>query len=325
MATTNLLKITRIGLLAGALLSTCLVRAADEPTATVVTGMQATYSLTVALTADTPIDVVNVPADGRQLTLLRDYIGRRMDRLAATFADASAVVSVTNALPSDPIYRFAREANIRIVNIDAAIPWSLSSPGVALTDAPVSDVAWGDDTDVPDAATGPYFWLSISNTIRMADLIAHDLAEIFPNSAPTIAQNLDTLKRGLLAVRNDYQNRLIEIGDDTVFALTGDFVYLTNDMGLFVDGYFIKQDIRWTEDDLAALTRHLDDGGIRVVIHKWLPSDEIQQAIAAAGAELVVLDTADPGLVADRQLVADGLQQILENNLEALFSALARD
>ena len=325
MATTKLARIVRIGLLAGALLSAGLIRAADEPTATVVTGMQATYSLTVALTADTPIDVVNVPADGRQLTLLRDYIGRRMDRLAPTFADASAVVSVTNALPGDPIYRFAREANIRIVNIDAAIPWSLTSPGVALTDAPVSDVAWGIDTDTPDAATSPYFWLSISNTIRMADLIAHDLAEIFPDSAPTIAQNLDALKRGLLAVRNEYQNRLIEIGDDTVFALTGDFVYLTNDMGLFVDGYFIKQDIRWTDDDLAALTRHLEDSGIRVVLHKWLPSDEIQQAIAAAGAELVVLDTADPGRVADRQLVADGLQQILEDNLEALFTALAAD
>jgi ABC-type Zn uptake system ZnuABC Zn-binding protein ZnuA len=158
----------------------------------------------------------------------------------------------------------------------------------------------------------------------MGDTIAHDLAEIFPDSAPAIAKNLDQLKRDLLTLRNGYQNRLIETGDDTVFALTGDFVYLTNDMGLFVDGYFIKQDIRWTDADFIALTEHLKDREIRVVIHKWIPRDEIQTAIENAGAQLVVLDTADPGMVVDRRLAADGLQQILQRNLEAIYSALSR-
>jgi ABC-type Zn uptake system ZnuABC Zn-binding protein ZnuA len=157
----------------------------------------------------------------------------------------------------------------------------------------------------------------------MGDIIAHDLAEIFPAAAPAIAENLDQLKRDLLTLRNDYQNRLIEIGNDTVFALTGDFVYLTNDMGLYVDGYFIKQDIRWTDADLAGLTRHLKEHGIQVVLHKWVPSEPIQGAIEAAGAELVVLETGDPGLVADRQLVVDGLQQILKTNLDAVYGALS--
>lgn len=324
MLSMDLRRLAGIGLTLSLLLSAVSSQAADEPRATVVTGMQATYSLTTALTRETPIDVVNVPADGRQLSLLRDYIARRMDRLAPTFADATAVVSVTNALPADPLYRFAREANIRIVNIDAALPWSLSSPGVALTDAPVSNVSWGSDTDAPDAATSPNFWLSVSNAIRMADLIAHDLQEIFPDSAAAIVENLDTLKRDLLALRNDYQNRLIEIGDDTVFALTSDFVYLTNDMGLYVDGYFVKQDIRWTEADLAALTQHLAERGIRVVIHKWTPSDAIQRAVADGGAQLVVLETGDPGVVVDRQLAPDGLQQILARNLAAVFAALSQ-
>jgi ABC-type Zn uptake system ZnuABC Zn-binding protein ZnuA len=158
----------------------------------------------------------------------------------------------------------------------------------------------------------------------MADIIAHDLGAIFPDSAPTIAQNLERLKGSLLALRGDYQNRLIAAGDDTVFALTGDFVYLTSDLGLFVDGYFIKQDIRWTEADLAALTLHLRERGIRVVIHKWQPSEAILAAVAAAGASVVVLQTGDPGIVADDALAEDGLQQILAGNLEALYTALRR-
>jgi ABC-type Zn uptake system ZnuABC Zn-binding protein ZnuA len=125
----------------------------------------------------------------------------------------------------------------------------------------------------------------------------------------------------MLALRGEYQNRLIESGADVVFALTGDFVYLTNDMGLFVDGYFIKQDVRWTQADLAALTKHLRDNGIEVVIHKWLPSEVIQDAVRAAGARLVVLDAGDPGIVVDRALAPDGLQRILEKNLEAIVAS----
>ena len=294
---------------------------ADPMGSIVLTGTQAAYSIAKALTAGTPIEVVNVPPDGRQLALLKDYIERRKEDLAPTFARATAAITLTNALPGDPLYRYAREANIRIVAIDAAVPWALDRPGVALAAAPVSNVEWGEDTDAVAADTAPYFWLSVSNAIRMGDIVAHDLAALFPDSAATIATNGDTLKRSLLALRGEYHERLIASGDDVVFALTGDFVYLTNDLGLFVDGYFIKQDVRWTADDLANLTQHLRDRGIEVVIHRWLPSEEIQSAVRAGGAELVVLDAGDPGIVEDRALAADGLQRILRNDLEAVVTA----
>ena len=300
------------------------LRAADAPEPLVLTGTQATYSLTLALAAGTPIRVQNVPADGRQLGLLKDYISRRMDALAPTFVEATAVVTLTNALPGDPLYRFARDANIRIVDIEAGVPWSFDAPGVALAETPASSVAWGDDTDVAETAVAPYFWLSVSNSIRMGDIIAHDLAALFPASADAIGANLETLKRSLLELRGDYQGRLVESGADVVFALTSDFVYLTNDMGLYVDGYFVKQDVRWTDADLAALTKHLRDNGIKVVIHKWQPSEAIQNAVRAAGAELVVLDAGDPGVVVERTLAADGLQQILRKNLEAIVAAASK-
>jgi ABC-type Zn uptake system ZnuABC Zn-binding protein ZnuA len=287
----------------------------------VLTGTQATYSLTAALTSGTPIRVENVPADGRQLSLLKVYIARRMDTLAPTFAEATAVVSLTNALPGDPLYRYAREANIRIVDIEAGVPWSLDAPGVALADLPASNVAWGSDTDAPETVVAPYFWLSVSNVIRMGDLIARDLEALFPDSGAAIGANLEALKRSLLELRGDYQDRLIETGADVVFALTSDFIYLTNDMGLLVDGYFIKQDVRWTDADLAMLTQHLRDNGVKVVLHKWVPSEAIQKAVRAAGANLVVLDAGDPGVVVDRALAADGLQQILRKNLDAIVAA----
>lgn len=299
--------------------------AAADGNPLVLTATQATYSLTSALAAGTPIEVRNVPADARQFPMLKDYMQRRMNELAPVFSAATAVVSLTNALPSDPLYRLAREANVRVVDIDAALPWGFDMPGVALTATPLSNVPWAGEAEAPDSAPAPYFWLSVSNAVRMADIIAHDLSALFPESAAVIARNRGALRRSLLALREDFHRQPVREDADVVFALTGDFVYLTNDLGLLVDGYFIRQDVSWTQADLAALTRHLRERNITIVLHRWQPSEAIQTAISAAGARLIVLDPGDPGVIVDGQLARDGLQQILRSNLAAISTAQAAE
>src|SRR6185295_9039288 len=89
IVTTTPMTVSRRSALAGAAAVLTIPLAAARAAGagpTVLTGTQATYSLAVALTAGTPIVVQNVPADGRQLSLLKDYIQRRTDTLAATFA-----------------------------------------------------------------------------------------------------------------------------------------------------------------------------------------------------------------------------------------------
>ena len=78
------------------LLAAVSLAAADEPAAIVLTGTQATYSLASALTRDTPIEIRNVPPDGRQLALQKEYIARRMDRLAPDFAAAKGTGDLVN-------------------------------------------------------------------------------------------------------------------------------------------------------------------------------------------------------------------------------------
>jgi ABC-type Zn uptake system ZnuABC Zn-binding protein ZnuA len=291
----------------------------------VITGTQATYSITRAILDDTSIETINVPEDGRRFNSLKDYIERRAARFEPLFKSADAVVAVTNALPADPLYRFAREANINLVYIDAAQPWSLSSPGVALIEQPATNIDWAtDETDHVTVSDAPYFWLSLTNAVRMSDIVGGDLARTFPEFSELILANRDALKIELLALYREFQNQLLEVADISVFALANEFVYLTNDMGLYVDGYFLKQDIDWTKQDLDNLTAHLKSREIKVVLHKWGPSDAIQNAVAAADASIVVLDTADPGMTADRQLVPTGYQQILRSNLEKLLQALSR-
>ena len=188
---------------------------------------------------------------------------------------------------------------------------------------PASNVAWGSDTDAAETAVAPYFWLSVSNVIRMGDLIARDLEALFPDSAAAIAANLEALKRSLLELRGDYQDRLIETGADVVFALTGDFVYLTNDMGSARRRLFHQAgcplDGRRPRDADAALARPRHQRRAAQVAAERGHSERR----ARRWRELVVLDAGDPGVVVERALAADGLQQILRKNLDAIVAAAA--
>ncbi len=145
---------------------------------------------------------------------------------------------------------------------------------------------------------------------------------IFPDDAAQIEANLTAFRKEILSLKSEYENKFASLADVTLFALASEFVYMTADMGLFVDGYFLKQDIHWTERDVSEFEEYLRESDIKTVIHKWPPDEKIKQAIVDAGAALVVLDSAESGLKIDRQLVPDGYQQQLASNLELLYQAL---
>jgi len=167
-----------------------------------------------------------------------------------------------------------------------------------------------------------YFWLSLSNGARMADLIADDLMRLAPSDAERIQQNLAAFRRNLLALKSHYEIQISKLEDTTLFALADEFVYLTTELGIYVDDYFIKQDIHWTSQDIEGFTQYLKTHGVKLVVHKWEPSAEIHAAIIAAGARLLVLRVGDSPIVENGKIAPQGYQQILESNLESLYQAL---
>jgi ABC-type Zn uptake system ZnuABC Zn-binding protein ZnuA len=173
------------------------------------------------------------------------------------------------------------------------------------------------------ARTSTFFWLSPSNAARAAEIVGADLARLSPPDAQAIAANLADYRRMLFDLKQSYEARLAELEDVTVFSLTPDFVYLTSDLGLLVDGYFLKQEIEWKPADFEAFTQHLKNRGIRVVIHKRDPGEAVRNAIASAGAKLVVLRTAEtfstepPAPSREQSYIQD-----LEANLRTLYAAL---
>ncbi len=245
----------------------------------ILVAMAPIYQLTQGLLKDTDLDLQLLPESPRSMEAQRTVFTRQAENYAEIFQAADVVISIGKIWPGDPFYTTARDFNVRVVNIDASKPWSHELDGVAVADSPVSH------------QLSPYFWLSSSNVIRVLEIVGHDLQQLYPAEAATIKQNLVYEKASYVNLKNDFEQRFIEVADPFVFALADEFVYFTSDMGIFVDDYFVKQDIDWTPEDYSKLTTSIKNSGVKVVIHKWQPTAEIQQAITAGGATLVVLDT----------------------------------
>jgi ABC-type Zn uptake system ZnuABC Zn-binding protein ZnuA len=315
---------TRLRFSAISFLSLFLIAAAGraQPDPVVVlTTLPATFSVTSSLATGTAIEVRNIPENGRRMSSLAGLFQQRSNQFTADFSEADAVVTIGKLWREDPLFTAARMANVRVVDIDATKPWSMTLEGISVAMEPEPRVPWAEGSEL-DRKPSIYFWLSPANGARMAEIIAADLIRLAPAERAAIEGNLAALRAGLLDLKLEYELKLAELTDVTLFALASEFVYLTMDLGLYVDGYFLKQDIDWTTEDLEAFEAYLLGNDIGVVIHKWEPDERIENAVSAGGARLVVLDPIDAGLVEAGKLLESSYLDLLRADLEALYSAL---
>ncbi|WP_225248386.1 metal ABC transporter solute-binding protein, Zn/Mn family [Pseudomonas tehranensis] len=303
--------LTMLALLLGIPLSA----SADAGKQQVLVALPAVYALTSALSAGTTLEIIRVPTEA---AIPMESQANALSRLdAAVFQQATAVVTLSSLWRADPLYATARRHNLRIVEIDASRSWDPVKPGVAVTQTPSNDVPWAAASDV-DEGPSPYAWLGPVNGMRMSALIAADLARLSPADAPRIERNLATLEGKLRRLKADYGVRLTAVPDLRVLSLANEFIYLFGEFGIFVDGWFVRQDIDWSNADRAALTQYLRERDIHVVVHKWAPDARIVKAIQDGGARLLILDVGNPGMLAD---TANAYAALLSSNLDALLAA----
>jgi ABC-type Zn uptake system ZnuABC Zn-binding protein ZnuA len=220
------------------------------------------------------------------------------------------------------LYTAARASNIRIVEIDATQPWSTTLEGIAVATVPAPLAPWANPDGQGNNESSLWYWLSLGNTVRSLDIVAADLERLFPEQQAAIVKNQTSFRSELLALQRTAQQALASADDITVFSLAEELVYFISELGLFVDGSFYKQDIEWTDEDLANFEDYLINHDIPVVLHKWEPSEQIIAAIAEAGAELVVLETLDVGIIEQGRMQPDSYLQLMGNNLAAVITAL---
>jgi len=292
---------------------------ADSERHRVLVALPAVQALTAALSKGTAIEVGRVPADAAVPMESQANALSRLD--PSVFQQADAVVTLSSLWRADPLFAAARRHNLRIVEIDASRSWDPVKPGVARISTPPNDVPWAaSEEGTRLSGPSPFAWLGPINAMRMSTLIAADLARLSPADAPRIASNLTAQEGRLRQLKADYGARLAGLPDLRVLSLANEFIYLFGEFDIFADGWFVRQDLEWTDADRSALTRYLRDRDIRVVVHKWAPDASIVKAIEDGGARLLVLDAGNPGVLAD---ASKDYETLLRSNLDAVLAAFA--
>lgn len=284
----------------------------------VLTALPAVHALTSTLCKGTGIDVMRLPSGTAVPMEAQSNALTRVD--ADLFRNADAVITLRSLWRADPLYPMARRHNLRIIEIDAARSWDAAKPNLAVVETPKNDVPWGDPSRL-EAGLSPYAWLGTDNGVRMATLIAADLTRLAPADANRIAQNLAALEARLRRLKAGYDVRMAALQDPKVLSLANEFVYALGEFGVFVDGWDARQDIDWSDSDRAALSRYLRERGIRLVVHKWKPDEQIIKAIERGGAQLLILDAGNPGMLTDE---AGDYEALLTWNVNTLLTALEK-
>jgi len=210
------------------------------------------------------------------------FAGRGAAALASAAQTADAVVGLRSVWPEDPLFPLARRANIRIVEIDAARPVDGALPGVALHTGVSGD--------------GQHAWLDPTNLGRMADIVAHDLKLLAPESAPGISEQMAIFKREVVTLAAKAGTALAKLEEVTVFSLSDRLDHFIGGFNLDLSGHDHRDDAAWSPDALTALSQRLRGAGVVAVLHHREPAPEVARAVTEGGAHLVVLSTqgADP-------------------------------
>jgi ABC-type Zn uptake system ZnuABC Zn-binding protein ZnuA len=192
----------------------------------------------------------------------------------------------------------ARRSNIRIVEVDAARPVDGGLPGIAV------------QPGVTDGLNSQP-WQSSNNMGRMADVLAADLSRLAPSAKPKIDANLAALKQRLLKLTADSEARLAKADNLSVVSLSDHFAYLVSSLNLEVLSTDARPDADWTPEALLTLSTELKDNDVAVVLHHRQPSEAVKAAVAAGGAQLLVLNV-------------DGAEPVteLEGNVDQVIKAL---
>ena len=242
----------------------------------VLTAHPVAHAVTQRLLKGTRVRLERVAPESLPPTRHTSYFtGRGAAALAAAAQSADAIVGLRSVWPEDPLFPFARRANIRIVEIDAAKPVDGALPGVSLQAGATGE--------------GQHAWLDPTNLGRMADIVAHDLKLLAPNSAARISEQLAAFKRDVVALNAKAGVALARLEDVTIFSLSDRLDHFAAGFNLDLSGRDHRDDTAWEPDALKTLSQSLRDAEVVAVLHHREPATEVARAVSEGGARLVVL------------------------------------
>ena len=269
----------------------------------VLTSIQSVYSIVKNITKDSDIEVYSIFDSDVSM----DYGKSAFDNSdldLSSAKEAVAVVDVAKVWNNDYLYEYARRKNIRIVEIDASYSFS----GNDYLSLSLLNYKNGD--------RNPYVWMSFQNVIKMANIVADDLSELFPENSKIIEKNLTKFSQEIKEIENGYLEKTLTLSSLSVITLTENLDYLFNDLNIFFN-YTDSNEV--TVKNVAEIMKR--NNSKIFISDRWIKKEIINE-IEKKGGKFLVLDTFNIPREVDGKMDPDGYIKGMKENMEKLVEAM---
>ena len=269
----------------------------------VLTSIQSVYSIVKNITKDSDIEVYSIFDSDVSMDYGKSaFDNKNLDLSSAK--DAVAVVDVAKVWNNDYLYEYARRKNIRIVEIDASYSFS----GNDYLSLSLLNYKNGD--------RNPYVWMSFQNVIKMANIVADDLSELFPENSKIIEKNLTKFSQEIKEIENGYLEKTLTLSSLSVITLTENLDYLFNDLNIFFN-YTDSNEV--TVKNVAEIMKR--NNSKIFISDRWIKKEIINE-IEKKGGKFLVLDTFNIPREVDGKMDPDGYIKGMKENMEKLVEAM---
>ena len=269
----------------------------------VLTSIQSVYSIVKNITKDSDIEVYSIFDSDVSMDYGKSAFDNK-DLDLSSAKDAVAVVDVAKVWNNDYLYEYARRKNIRIVEIDASYSFS----GNDYLSLSLLNYKNGD--------RNPYVWMSFQNVIKMANIAADDLSELFPENSKIIEKNLTKFSQEIKEIENEYLEKTLTLSSLSVITLTENLDYLFNDLNIFFN-YTDSNEM--TVKNVAEIMKR--NNSKIFISDRWIKKEIINE-IEQKGGKFLVLDTFNIPRELDEKMDPDGYIKGMKENMEKLVEAM---
>ncbi|ENO0725334.1 ABC transporter substrate-binding protein [Vibrio parahaemolyticus] len=224
-----------LGLMAMSTLSS-LAMAKDILTSTPVT-----YMLSEQLMKGTGVETTYLPSKRYGIERMANWFATKgANQVSEAGKSATVAITMRAIWGQDPTYVYARQGNIRLIEIDASQAISPRAQGVAAL-------------KLEDGATSKYVWLNPSNLIRMTAIVGDDLQKLYPQFQEQIQRNQQALMLSVRELMNQQQAVIFEKEIDSIVLMSESLEDFASGNQLFVVKRQFKPELEWSEKDKLSL------------------------------------------------------------------------
>ena len=246
----------------------------------ILTTTPVTYMLATQLMKGSPITTTYLAPKRYGLERLNNWYATKGEAKALEAGKTATVAITLKALwPQDPLFVYARQGNINLIEIDASQSISPRAKGIA-------------SVQLSDGNRSIYAWLNPNNIGTMLSIVSEDLKRLWPDYAALIENNQQQLLVKIRLLVNQQQQTLFDEEIDSVVLLSDRLEDFASANQLFVVQRLFKAELEWTDQDKSALKALLQESP-----HLWLlttkkVSEQLKELLPDF-ANILVIDSID--------------------------------